>query len=103
MNCLLQGIEDFQIAHGDALLGPKLVEGDGLMRFNVVPAKTLRCKGIALGLQVFNGRRGKYPECADYPPVRHGPAPFAFIGHRHRDSLSPAAARQEYLLTSTGR
>lgn len=38
MNCFLHGIEDFQIVRGDTLSGPKLVEGDRLMRFDVVLA-----------------------------------------------------------------
>lgn len=38
MNCFLHGIEDFQIERGDTLAEPKLVEGDRLMRFDVVLA-----------------------------------------------------------------
>jgi type I restriction enzyme M protein len=38
MNCFLHGIEDFEIARGDTLAEPKLVEGDRLMRFDVVLA-----------------------------------------------------------------
>jgi len=38
MNCFLHGIEDFQIVRGDTLSEPKLVEGDQLMRFDVVLA-----------------------------------------------------------------
>ncbi len=38
MNCFLHGIEDFQIVRGDTLAEPKLVEGDRLMRFDVVLA-----------------------------------------------------------------
>jgi type I restriction enzyme M protein len=38
MNCFLHGIEDFQIVRGDTLAEPKLVQGDRLMRFDVVPA-----------------------------------------------------------------
>jgi type I restriction enzyme M protein len=38
MNCFLHGIEDFQIARGDTLSEPKLVEGDRLMQFDVVLA-----------------------------------------------------------------
>jgi type I restriction enzyme M protein len=38
MNCFLHGIEDFQIVRGDTLSEPKLVEGDRLMRFDVVLA-----------------------------------------------------------------
>ena len=38
MNCFLHGIEDFQIARGDTLSEPKLVEGDRLQRFDVVLA-----------------------------------------------------------------
>ncbi|MEK6408335.1 MAG: class I SAM-dependent DNA methyltransferase [Acidobacteriota bacterium] len=38
MNCFLHGIEDFQIVRGDTLSEPKLVEGDHLMRFDVVLA-----------------------------------------------------------------
>lgn len=38
MNCFLHGIEDFQIARGDTLSEPKLVQGDRLMRFDVVLA-----------------------------------------------------------------
>ncbi len=38
MNCFLHGIEDFQIVRGDTLAEPKLVEGDHLMRFDVVLA-----------------------------------------------------------------
>jgi len=38
MNCFLHGIEDFQIVRGDTLSDPKLVQGDQLMRFDVVLA-----------------------------------------------------------------
>jgi type I restriction enzyme M protein len=38
MNCFLHGIEDFRIERGDTLADPKLVEGDRLMRFDVVLA-----------------------------------------------------------------
>jgi len=38
MNCFLHGIEDFQITRGDTLSEPKFVQGDRLMRFNVVLA-----------------------------------------------------------------
>ncbi len=38
MNCFLHGIEDFQIVRGDTLSEPKLVQGDRLMRFDVVLA-----------------------------------------------------------------
>ncbi len=38
MNCFLHGIEHFQIVRGDTLSEPKLVEGDRLMRFDVVLA-----------------------------------------------------------------
>jgi len=38
MNCFLHGIEDFEIARGDTLAEPKLVEGDHLMRFDLVLA-----------------------------------------------------------------
>ncbi|MCB1206735.1 MAG: SAM-dependent DNA methyltransferase, partial [Verrucomicrobiae bacterium] len=38
MNCFLHGIEDFRIERGDTLAEPKLVEGDRLMRFDVVLA-----------------------------------------------------------------
>jgi type I restriction enzyme M protein len=38
MNCFLHGIEDFLIVRGDTLSDPKLVEGDRLMRFDVVLA-----------------------------------------------------------------
>jgi type I restriction enzyme M protein len=38
MNCFLHGIEDFTIVRGDTLSEPKLVEGDRLMRFDVVVA-----------------------------------------------------------------
>lgn len=38
MNCFLHGIEDFEIVRGDTLAEPKLVEGDRLMRFDVVLA-----------------------------------------------------------------
>ncbi len=38
MNCFLHGIEDFQIVRGDNLSEPKLVQGDRLMRFDVVLA-----------------------------------------------------------------
>ena len=38
MNCFLHGIEDFRIERGDTLSEPKLVEGDQLMRFDVVLA-----------------------------------------------------------------
>lgn len=38
MNCFLHGIEDFQIVRGDTLSDPKLIEGDRLMRFDVVLA-----------------------------------------------------------------
>lgn len=38
MNCFLHGIEDFRIERGDTLANPKLVEGDRLMRFDVVLA-----------------------------------------------------------------
>jgi type I restriction enzyme M protein len=38
MNCFLHGIEDFRIERGDTLAEPKLVEGDHLMRFDVVLA-----------------------------------------------------------------
>ncbi len=38
MNCFLHGIEDFHIERGDTLSEPKLVEGDRLMRFDVVLA-----------------------------------------------------------------
>ena len=38
MNCFLHGIEDFQIVRGDTLAEPKLVQGDRLMRFDVVLA-----------------------------------------------------------------
>jgi type I restriction enzyme M protein len=38
MNCFLHGIEDFRIERGDTLAEPKLVEGDQLMKFDVVLA-----------------------------------------------------------------
>ncbi len=38
MNCFLHGIEDFRIERGDTLSEPKLVQGDLLMRFDVVLA-----------------------------------------------------------------
>jgi type I restriction enzyme M protein len=38
MNCFLHGIEDFRIERGDTLSEPKLVQGDRLMRFDVVLA-----------------------------------------------------------------
>lgn len=38
MNCFLHGIEDFRIERGDTLAEPKLVEGDRLMRFDMVLA-----------------------------------------------------------------
>jgi type I restriction enzyme M protein len=38
MNCFLHGIEDFRIERGDTLTVPKLVQGDRLMRFDVVLA-----------------------------------------------------------------
>jgi type I restriction enzyme M protein len=38
MNCFLHGIEDFRIERGDSLSEPKLVQGDRLMRFDVVLA-----------------------------------------------------------------
>jgi len=38
MNCFLHGIEDFRIERGDTLSEPRLVEGDRLMRFDVVLA-----------------------------------------------------------------
>lgn len=38
MNCFLHGIEDFQIIRGDTLSEPKLVQGDRLMRFDIVLA-----------------------------------------------------------------
>jgi len=38
MNCFLHGIEDFHIERGDTLSEPKLVQGDRLMRFDVVLA-----------------------------------------------------------------
>ena len=38
MNCFLHGIEDFQIVRGDTLSEPRFVEGDRLMRFDVVLA-----------------------------------------------------------------
>lgn len=38
MNCFLHGIEDFRIERGDTLAEPKLVEGDRLMRFDVLLA-----------------------------------------------------------------
>jgi len=38
MNCFLHGIEDFRIERGDTLAEPKLVEGDHLMRFDIVLA-----------------------------------------------------------------
>jgi hypothetical protein len=36
MNCFLHGIEDFRIDCGDTLAEPKFVQGDRLMRFDVV-------------------------------------------------------------------
>lgn len=38
MNLFLHGIEDFQIARGDTLSEPKLIEGDQLKRFDVILA-----------------------------------------------------------------
>ena len=38
MNCFLHGMEDFRIERGDTLDEPKLVQGDRLMRFDVVLA-----------------------------------------------------------------
>jgi uncharacterized protein YlxP (DUF503 family) len=38
MNCFLHGIEDFRIERGDTLADHKLVQGDRLMRFDVVLA-----------------------------------------------------------------
>ena len=38
MNCFLHGIEDFRIERGDTLAEPKLVQGNRLMRFDVVLA-----------------------------------------------------------------
>jgi type I restriction enzyme M protein len=38
MNCFLHGIEDFRIERGDTLMEPKFVQGDRLMRFDVVLA-----------------------------------------------------------------
>jgi type I restriction enzyme M protein len=37
-NCFLHGTEDFRIERGDSLSEPKLVQGDRLMRFDVVLA-----------------------------------------------------------------
>ena len=37
-NCFLHGIEDFRIERGDTLAEPRLVQGDRLMRFDVVLA-----------------------------------------------------------------
>lgn len=38
MNCFLHGIEDFRIERGDTLAEPKFVQGDRLMRFDMVLA-----------------------------------------------------------------
>ncbi|MHC1726481.1 MAG: N-6 DNA methylase [Syntrophobacteraceae bacterium] len=38
MNCFLHGIEDFEIVRGDTLSEPKFVQGDRLMKFNLVLA-----------------------------------------------------------------
>ena len=38
MNCFLHGIEDFRIERGDTLGEPKFVQGDHLMRFDLVLA-----------------------------------------------------------------
>jgi type I restriction enzyme M protein len=38
MNCFLHGIEDFQIVRGDTLSEPKFIQGDRLMRFDVILA-----------------------------------------------------------------
>ena len=38
MNCFLHGIEDFHIERGDTLAAPKLMQGDRLMRCDVVLA-----------------------------------------------------------------
>jgi len=38
MNCFLHGIEDFRIERGDTLSEPKFVQGDRLMRFDMVLA-----------------------------------------------------------------
>lgn len=38
MNCFLHGIEEFRIERGDTLSEPKFVDGDRLMRFDVVLA-----------------------------------------------------------------
>jgi type I restriction enzyme M protein len=38
MNCFLHGIEDFRIERGDTLSDPKFVQGDRLMRFDMVLA-----------------------------------------------------------------
>jgi type I restriction enzyme M protein len=38
MNCFLHGVEDFRVERGDTLAEPKLVQGDSLMKFDVVLA-----------------------------------------------------------------
>src|SRR5690606_4930560 len=38
MNCFLHGIEEFRIERGDTLSEPRFVDGDRLMRFDVVLA-----------------------------------------------------------------
>ncbi len=67
VNCFLRGIEDFQIVRGDTLSEPKFVQGDRLMRFDVMPGQS------ALFHQAVGSRRLRLRPLGAQP-LRH-PAP----------------------------
>ena len=78
MNCLLHGIEDFRIERGDTLSEPKLVEGDRLMRFDLVLAnppysiKQWDREAFSSDPPVGRNLYGTPPQgCADYAFWQH--------------------------------
>jgi type I restriction enzyme M protein len=88
MNCFLHGIEDFAIVRGDTLSEPKLVEGDRLMRFDVVlanpPYSIKQWDREAFGADPWGRNRFGTPP--------QGRADYAFWQHI-LSTLSPARGR----------
>lgn len=77
MNLYLHGLEDFHIARGDTFRDPKLLEGDGLKKFDVVianPPFSLQNWGEEMWATDPYGR-GKY----GIPPAKNGD--WAWIEH----------------------
>lgn len=77
MNLYLHGLEDFTIARGDTFRDPKLLDGDGLKKFDVVianPPFSLQNWGADMWASDPHGR-GAY----GVPPAKNGD--FAWIEH----------------------